>query len=156
MIDWTSCNLQISGNLIKWPLEVPSDLAAKVIEEKIPKNKFCQKNAPYLLVLPGKWTFMESRLACKQLRSKTFTYTDRVSKYFPNEEWINTNENYWTGHVCQDGKPGEFVDNNNLSLSISETNLEWNTGEPNGNLYPKGFWTECCTEIVGNDLQIPV
>ena len=152
MIAWTHCDIPEKGNLISWPVDLSPELNNKVKIKKSHRSIFCRQNHAFLLVLPGKLTFNESLLVCEQLRSNIFTYTDKVSHFFPDDKSVNFNENYWTGHVSLDGKSKEFVDYYDVSKNISSTNLYWNIGEPNGNLYPSGFWTECCAEIVGNNL----
>ncbi len=90
------------------------------------------------MILPGVHTFDEAIVACQQLNSRIFTFTDSIANSlasYPDE----IEGCVWTGHT-RNPVTGEFRAHYGDMSNISSTNLVWRLGQPNG-----GDVEECTT-----------
>ena len=143
MMNWTKCEADngFAGDLISWPdvNNIPDHVS--VTNQTL--DTFCKDTEIQgLYIIPVKLEFDVGVMACQQIKSNIFTYTDTVET-FVTEHLPEERDGFWIGYV-KDPVTGDFTAKYGDKGNISATKLVWGKGEPNG-----GF-NEACSELSGN------
>ena len=131
-MNWTKCvddNTESFGNVLSG-LDI--NTTDEVVLKDISRDTFCKSIAEGIRMMPAKSTYHDADTICHQFKSDLYVYRDSVAntEIAHETDFIEDTDFIWAGY-SDENKEGTYIPHIG-NFSLSETNLKWSWGEPNG------------------------